>query len=119
MDTAKRPQCCQVSGCGLCSPLVGCGAWPSFALVGGGSGPSSVLVVCGGGGPSLTLRGGWWWDLAAGHVAALLLCAVTVIWLSSRPSLSCHRQVLSSLHCVTIIHCCCCHVVSLSVGGSG
>jgi len=60
VDTVKRPQCCQVSGCGLCSPLVGCGAWPSSALVGGGGLLSPLVVVVG---PHQY----WWHVVVVGH----------------------------------------------------
>jgi len=90
-----------------CSAVISVGGWWwAVVALGGGGGPSSVLVACGGG-PSLTLMGGWWWDLAAGYVAALLLRAVTVIWLSS-PSIVgfCRHRVVSPSSIVVVVMSC-------------
>ena len=119
MNTVKRPRCCQVSGCGLCSLLVGCGAWPSSALVVGCRRPWWwwwALISIGGvlWWAIIDIDGGWWWDLAAGHVAVLLLHAVAVIWLSSlsivvvsSPSFVvttlCHHHPLLLLSCRVVI----------------
>ena len=115
------------SGCGPCSLLGGVvlGHHRRQWVMGHGGDASSPLVVVR---AIVGVDGGCWWVLINGHVTALLLLlrAVSIAPLSCDHCLSlsyimlCHHQVLLSMHCVIVIHCCQNRVVlSSSVGGVG